>query len=267
MHKAQRSPLFWTTLSWDLWLELMWHTERSINKVKEQSSWPCLDSGRRTTTFHWWAAPPLSSGLEALSFYWEQLVASSFIHRGCVLKYAPFCCLLKYAPFLKLNRWRNHWRCSERLSGLAESRKIRKGIKNCKERARCPHSYRHTHWHRAGHSSDTAHVCKSLGHCLTSKFSGRVGAGDSGMKWHIAVTSVTHLGGGKGSVGGSRGGDEPTGGVAPSAHYGICCLFLPNMSFLTVCLFVPFRCTSSFFILLFSLWGTTFLPPPTLPLC
>lgn len=177
MHKAQRSPVFWTTLSWNLWLKLMWHTERSINKVKEQSSWPCLDSGRRTTTFHWWAAPPPSSGPEALSFYWEELVSTSFIHRGCAVQHILLS-LVKYTHFLKLKPVENRWRCSQRLAGLAGSWKITSGLKTATGEP-AAHIPTDTHWRRAGNSSDTAHICKSLGHCLTSKFSGRVGVGDS----------------------------------------------------------------------------------------
>lgn len=36
MHRAQRSPVLCTTLPRNPWLGLTWHTERSINKVKEQ---------------------------------------------------------------------------------------------------------------------------------------------------------------------------------------------------------------------------------------
>jgi len=37
-HKAQRSPVYCLTSSRNLWLELMWYTEKTINKLKELSS-------------------------------------------------------------------------------------------------------------------------------------------------------------------------------------------------------------------------------------
>lgn len=80
--------------------------------------------------------------------------------------------------FLKLKRVENCWRCSQGLAGLAGSWKITNRLKTATGEP-AAHIPMDTHWHRAGNSSDTAHICKSLGHCLTSKFSGRVGVGDS----------------------------------------------------------------------------------------